>query len=225
MDRKQQDIWDDSQLVKHWDNAFAEYKKYHSIEALENKAKRQKLTVTSKSFDDTSPVKEAKYAEMVDENNASTDKTVIVDPVTTDKLMKDESTPSLEYSAMVGKNNISMSLEGDSSENMSQTMIEAVGEQTLQEVDYNTNIIESEPELDTLPNIEINLVSSGPSSKSIPMMNSLSTTPIETKPAISTSGSLPPLDNLDEPLKNLVMSWYWAGYYHGLHVGKNEKNN
>lgn len=28
---------------------------------------------------------------------------------------------------------------------------------------------------------------------------------------------------MDEELKSLLMSWYWAGYYHGLYVGKNNK--
>lgn len=28
------------------------------------------------------------------------------------------------------------------------------------------------------------------------------------------------LDNLEPGVKQLVMSWYWAGYYHGLEVGK-----
>lgn len=28
------------------------------------------------------------------------------------------------------------------------------------------------------------------------------------------------LDNLDDGMKQLAMAWYWAGYYHGLEVGK-----
>lgn len=29
-----------------------------------------------------------------------------------------------------------------------------------------------------------------------------------------------PLNTTDPELKNLLMSWYWAGYYHGLYEGK-----
>lgn len=39
--------------------------------------------------------------------------------------------------------------------------------------------------------------------------------------------SEPPLpldDSIDDDMKQLLMSWYWAGYYHGLHVGKNQSN-
>lgn len=31
-----------------------------------------------------------------------------------------------------------------------------------------------------------------------------------------------PLDGLDESVKQLVMAWYWAGYYQGLQVGRTE---
>lgn len=29
-----------------------------------------------------------------------------------------------------------------------------------------------------------------------------------------------PLDGLDSQTRQLVMAWYWAGYYHGLKVGQ-----
>ncbi|VVT43996.1 uncharacterized protein SAPINGB_P000250 [Magnusiomyces paraingens] len=32
-----------------------------------------------------------------------------------------------------------------------------------------------------------------------------------------------PMEGMDPELKNLLMSWYWAGYYHGLYVGKNKQ--
>lgn len=31
-----------------------------------------------------------------------------------------------------------------------------------------------------------------------------------------------PLNDLDDDMKQLLMSWYWAGYYHGLHIGKSQ---
>lgn len=33
------------------------------------------------------------------------------------------------------------------------------------------------------------------------------------------------LDNLEPGVKQLVMSWYWAGYYHGLEVGKSGRDS
>ncbi|KAA8913454.1 hypothetical protein TRICI_003186 [Trichomonascus ciferrii] len=32
------------------------------------------------------------------------------------------------------------------------------------------------------------------------------------------------LDDLDDGVKQLAMAWYWAGYYHGLEVGRNRRS-
>lgn len=31
-----------------------------------------------------------------------------------------------------------------------------------------------------------------------------------------------PINELDPETRKLVMAWYWAGYYHGLYVGKSK---
>lgn len=42
----------------------------------------------------------------------------------------------------------------------------------------------------------------------------------ETNPPPPPPGAVISLDNLDDGVKQLAMAWYWAGYYHGLEVGK-----
>jgi hypothetical protein len=50
--------------------------------------------------------------------------------------------------------------------------------------------------------------------------------PPQTARPIAASPEGPtPLAGLDESVKQLVMAWYWAGYYQGLHVGRKEKPN
>jgi hypothetical protein len=41
--------------------------------------------------------------------------------------------------------------------------------------------------------------------------------------AVADRASIP-LDGLDPQTRQLVMAWYWAGYYHGLRVGNESKN-
>jgi hypothetical protein len=42
--------------------------------------------------------------------------------------------------------------------------------------------------------------------------------------AVTDTASIP-LDGLDPQTRQLVMAWYWAGYYHGLRVGKESNNS
>ncbi|ANB12448.1 hypothetical protein AWJ20_703 [Sugiyamaella lignohabitans] len=46
----------------------------------------------------------------------------------------------------------------------------------------------------------------------------------QTIEAVSGDGSTPnPFDGLPPSVRELVMAWYWAGYYQGLHKGRSER--
>lgn len=112
------DAWDDSSLIKHWDAAFSEYKKYHSLEVTEESE------IPGKTGD--IPMKDSEKVEDYNE--------VIEDSIEVDR---------------------------------------------------------EEEEEDAVPTRQ----------------------PPSDPAEVS-------LNNLDDGVKQLVMAWYWAGYYHGLEVGK-----
>jgi len=143
----QEEIWDDSALVEHWDEALKEYEQYHSIHT------------RGENIEDVLPQAEINGAEY----NGG-----ISSPYKQPKL------PA------------STNLEPDPQEDVSQEEVfEAASEEPTKT---------SEMPTDT------------------------------TNPSTFPSGLIAASTG-DEPLRNLMMSWYWAGYYTGFYQGQNLKQN
>ncbi|OLL25907.1 Survival motor neuron-like protein 1 [Neolecta irregularis DAH-3] len=159
------EIWDDTELVQAWDQALAEYKKYHSIEGASKRTKNENIKISQAA--DSMEVSDAESGEIDEriQNNPSKQSlanqtNIPAQFLTTDskKLQKEITTPRVELSA-------------DHSEC-------------------------SNPQQST------------------------------NDKGIDLPAPLKILANEDESLRNLMMSWYYAGYYTGYHAGqKSESKN
>jgi len=143
----QEEIWDDSALVEHWDEALKEYEQYHSIHArgenIEDVLRQAEINGAEYNEGSSSPYKQPKL---------STSTHHEPDP--------QEDAPQEE-------------------------MLEATSEKPTKTSAMPTDT---------------------------------------TNPSAFLSG-LVASSTGDEPLQNLMMSWYWAGYYTGFYQGQNSKQS
>ncbi|KAI9674377.1 MAG: hypothetical protein M1829_003779 [Trizodia sp. TS-e1964] len=171
------EIWDDSALIRSWDDAVAEYQHYHSIQA------------RGISLEEALMEEEAPHAASLN----TQDQNALILPEENDPAPERSEVPSL----------------------------------VTTEVEDVTNSSEDQMVIDKEVRISKMKISTTKLTKS----NLKSTEPVvqppetDAKDQLNTAPIIPQMlvGNIkDEALKNLMMSWYYAGYYTGIYEGRQQ---
>ncbi|CBX91869.1 hypothetical protein IAQ61_000086 [Plenodomus lingam] len=165
IDISDKNAWDDSLLINSWDDAVAEYKRYHSIQK------------SGKKLEDV--LTEEELEELREDHG---------------HLMEEAETPISRATTNGDAEDQDADMELESSEedhSASQVQAQQAPESA-----------KPQPQQDQPPNIAAPMLQNEPLGASMPQ---------------ALLGSVQ-----DENLKNIMMSWYYAGYYTGLHVGRQQ---
>ncbi|KAF2085847.1 hypothetical protein K490DRAFT_23504, partial [Saccharata proteae CBS 121410] len=166
VDLLDKDLWDDSALVRSWNDALIEYKKYHSIQArgenVEDVLKNSELK----------QLKEERYFQRTGNSVAP---------------MTDGATGTVYQNVTVGT-------ERDAFHQPAQEAVVGDASQTSTE------------------------------QRGVRQKDDKGATPLVADPlTVAAASSMPQAilgSGQDDPLKNLMMSWYYAGYYQGIYEGQ-----
>ncbi|CAO2658831.1 Nn.00g065540.m01.CDS01 [Neocucurbitaria sp. VM-36] len=164
--------WDDSLLIRSWDDAVTEYKKYHSIH---KSGEKLEDALTEEELRDL----RSDYGDLLDKAETESG---AADP--NDDADLEDTDMSL--------------LDANGYDHVAQAETQQQEPKTSEQQQQDQSVAAENP----VPH-DGNLAASMPQ-------------------AILGTGSYPSYPLQDENLKNIMMSWYYAGYYTGLHAGQQQ---
>ncbi|KAH0613149.1 uncharacterized protein H6S33_009529 [Morchella sextelata] len=205
-----EEIWDDSTLVNAWDEALNEYKKYHSIDATgENKAKI---------------LREAEEAEMQDAPSMNRE---VIEYQPSIEDIEDDAMEHEEAAAPHVKVEVETAGQQDQGnhEQVSDTITKSTDDQRPPTTTATTAQEKSPTaqEQDAAAQ-ELSAAAQAQSEAHARIQSHLDAqAALQSAPPpfpMKSPGDMKGQDN--EALRNLMMSWYFAGYYTGLYEGQQQ---
>lgn len=193
------EAWDDSALVEAWDDALKEYQKYHSIAAAKEDASE---SITSDNC--SMPVQKPK--EVTGEEKLKGDVEEVVEEqevVEVEEMLREEEVDDFSAPANgAGKEQAGIITKEDNTAFSIEIADRSAG--TVDDCDTEPTASSNPP----VPQPQVRQEASFPFSQ--PHPNGL-------VHGFAIGGN-------DGPMRNLMMSWYWAGYYTGLRDGQQQSS-
>ncbi|KAI1630262.1 hypothetical protein EDD37DRAFT_97356 [Exophiala viscosa] len=191
----QAEIWDDSALIRSWNDAVAEYEYYHSIHAKGEDVEEILRRAEEGDLDHTIAETEKRVSSEWHDVNSQRDATVVplpADDEAEDGEIEDEDgARELDDELAAAKAALGVKVQGD-----------AAGQHNVKPPTNATQ--------------EDNARSSHGQHSAQPSVPSIGP---HLPTATSTSDQAPPAD---QTLENIKMAYYWAGYYSGLYDGQRQ---